>query len=242
VFLTNQNSSVTIEAMTFERTEDLRRRAALHGVLADEARLQIVDTLLIGDASPSELATLTGLPSNLLAHHLGVLETHGLIKRSRSEGDRRRSYVRLIDDVLDELNFPVARSGDRILFVCTANSARSQLAAAMWRRASRLPAASAGTHPADRIDPRAIEAAARHRLPLPRVRPQHIDRVWHDGDLIVSVCDQAHEQLERDHHGQVQIHWSVPDPVRVDSDDAFEDAFVEIRNRVQRLATAIPVP
>ena len=70
-------------------------RAAVHAALADPARLQIVDTLGLGDASPSELAAMLAMPSNLLAHHLHALEQAGLVTRRRSEGDRRRSYVRL---------------------------------------------------------------------------------------------------------------------------------------------------
>src|SRR6266581_9564534 len=121
--------------------------------VADSARLQITDTLLAGDASPSELAAMLAMPSNLLAHHLHVLEQAGVITRRRSEGDRRRTYLRLIPCALDPLTAPPARTAGRVLFVCTANSARSHLAAALWRRASTIPAASAGTQPAARVDP-----------------------------------------------------------------------------------------
>ena len=79
--------------------------------------------------------------------------------------------------------------------MCTANSARSHLAAALWRRASNLPAASAGTHPAARIEPGAIAAAQRHHLPMRRLRPRHISDVRQDGDLVITVCDMAHEEL-----------------------------------------------
>ena len=117
----------------------------MHAALADPARLAITDTLLAGDASPSELAAMLAMPSNLLAHHLHVLEQAGVITRRRSEGDRRRTYLRLIPGALDPLAPSPARSARRVLFVCTANSARSHLAAALWRRASSIPAASAGT-------------------------------------------------------------------------------------------------
>ena len=82
-----------------------------------------------------------------------------------------------------------------MFFVCTANSARSHLAAALWRRASTVPAASAGTHPANAIAAGAIAAAGRHHLPLRRLRPRHIAEVQQDGDLVVTVCDLAHEKL-----------------------------------------------
>ena len=79
---------------------------------------------------------MLAMPSNLLAHHLHVLEQAGIITRRRSEGDRRRTYLQLIPGALDSLAPPTARAALRVLFVCTANSARSHLAAALWRQAS----------------------------------------------------------------------------------------------------------
>ena len=57
---------------------------------------------------------------------------------------------------------------------------------------------------------RAIDAAGRHNLPLPRLRPRHISDVQQAGDLIVAVCDLAYEELD----GLAVVHWSVPDPVQ----------------------------
>jgi DNA-binding MarR family transcriptional regulator len=88
----------------------------VHAALADPARLQITDTLLAGDASPSELAAMLAMPSNLLAHHLHVLEQAGIITRRRSEGDRRRTYLQLIPGALDSLAAPTARAALRVLF------------------------------------------------------------------------------------------------------------------------------
>jgi hypothetical protein len=104
---------------------------------------------------------------------LHVLEQAGIVTRRRSEGDRRRAYLRLVPGALDGPAGQAARAARRVPFVCTANSARSHLAAALWRRASTVPAASAGTRPAGMIDPGAIAAARRHQLPLPRLRPRH---------------------------------------------------------------------
>ena len=188
--------------------------------------------LLAGDASPSELAALLAMPSNLLAHHLRVLEQAGVITRRRSDGDRRRTYLQLIPATLDSLAAPPARAARRVLFVCTANSARSHLAAALWRRASTIPAASAGTHPAPAIDPGAVAAARRHRLPLPRLRPRHISEVQHQDDFVVTVCDLAREELG----GQATVHWSVPDPVPAGDPGRFDAAIYELSHRVDRLA------
>jgi protein-tyrosine-phosphatase len=218
--------------MFAERNSELERRAALHAALADPARLLITDTLLAGDASPSELAAMLAMPSNLLAHHLHVLEQAGVITRHRSEGDRRRTYLQLIPGPLDSLAAPPVRAARRMLFVCTANSARSHLAAALWRRASTVPAVSAGTRPASAIDPGAIAAARRHHLPLPRLRPRHITEVARDGDLVVTVCDLAREELGR----QAAVHWSVPDPVPAGDPAGFDAALAELSRRVERLA------
>jgi ArsR family transcriptional regulator, arsenate/arsenite/antimonite-responsive transcriptional repressor / arsenate reductase (thioredoxin) len=218
--------------MNTELASGVAARAAVHAALADPARLQIIDTLGAGDTSPSELTTMLAMGSNLLAHHLHVLEQAGLITRRRSEGDRRRTYLQLIPGALETPTRPAARTAQRVLFVCTANSARSQLAAALWRRASTLPAASAGTHPAAHIEPGAIAAARRHRLPLRRLRPRHISDVRLDGDLVITVCDLAHEELG----SQAAVHWSVPDPVPAGDPESFDQALAELGHRVERLA------
>ena len=175
---------------------------------------------------------MLAMPSNLLAHHLHVLEQAGIITRRRSEGDRRRTYLQLNPGALDALAAPTACAALRVLFVCTANSARSHLAAALWRRASSIPAASAGTHPGPAIDPGAIAAARRHHLPLPRLRPRHISEVQLGDDLVVTVCDLAREELGH----RAAVHWSVPDPVPAGDPGGFDEALAELADRVGRFA------
>jgi ArsR family transcriptional regulator, arsenate/arsenite/antimonite-responsive transcriptional repressor / arsenate reductase (thioredoxin) len=218
--------------MNADRNSELERRAIMHAALADTARLQITDTLLTGDASPSELAAMLAMPSNLLAHHLHVLEQAGIITRRRSDGDRRRTYLQLIPGTLDSLAPPPARAALRVLFICTANSARSHLAAALWRQASTVPAVSAGTHPAEAIDPGAIAAAQRHHLPMRRLRPRHIGDVRQNGDLVITVCDLAHEELTE----AGAVHWSIPDPVPAGDPDGFDAALTRLADRIGRLA------
>ena len=196
----------------------------------------------LGDLSPGELATELGLGTNLLAHHLKVLEAAGVIRRLRSEGDRRRSYVQLRLD--DETVAAIGRSQtpshrlplsvSHVLFVCTANSARSQIAAASWNNVSTIPAASAGTHPARRVHPHAVAVARRHGLDLKSAAPEQHPGVLRGGDqLIVAVCDNAHEELSPD---LPRIHWSVPDPVRRGDQASFEDAYAHINDRIQQLS------
>lgn len=217
---------------------DVERRAAIHAALGEPARLAMVDALLLGDASSSELGAAFALPSNLLAHHLRVLEEAGVVRRARSEADRRRSYVRLVPEALTMLA-PAAWArvlpAPRVVFVCTRNSARSRLAAALWARRSQIPASSAGTHPGPGVHQRAIATASRHGLSLDQHATRHVADVLQPDDLVVAVCDNAYEELRQ----QPALHWSVPDPVRVDTDEAFEDAFAEIQARVERLNLAL---
>ena len=223
---------MTTERSSKDRAPDVHRRAAVHAALAKPARLAIVDALMFGDASPSELQALVDLPSNLLAHHLNVLERARIVTRTRSQGDRRRSYLRLVPRAFDGLAPGSLGTAPRVLFVCTQNSARSPLAAALWRRRSSIPAASAGTAPAQWMHPGAVAAARRHGLPLRRTRPRQVDDVVRASDLVVTVCDSAHERLG----AAARLHWSIPDPVRVGSDAAFDRAFDELSRRAVDLA------
>jgi protein-tyrosine-phosphatase/DNA-binding transcriptional ArsR family regulator len=219
----------------------LQRRAAIFAALGEPVRLALVDRLVIGDRSPGRLATELGLGTNLAAHHLKVLEDAGVIRRVRSEGDRRRSYVQL--RVEDQTVAAVIRRQSpaqtlpspvsQVLFVCTANSARSQLAAATWNSVSTIPAASAGTHPARRVHPSAIAVARRHGLALAAVPTGIHDMLHGSGQLIVAVCDNAHEELSPD---LPRIHWSIPDPVRRGGQTSFEAAYAQINDRVRHLS------
>ncbi|MEJ3742568.1 helix-turn-helix domain-containing protein [Actinomycetes bacterium KLBMP 9797] len=212
-------------------------RARVHAALGDPARLAIVDTLRLSDASPGELGQALGMPTNLVAHHLKVLQHVGLIVRSRSEGDQRRTYVRLVPETLAVIAFTALPPAPRVVFVCTHNSARSQLAAALWARRSPIPAASAGTEPAARIHPRAVRVARRHGLALEAARTAHVADVVRGDDLVIAVCDNAHEHLPA--QASRRLHWSVPDPATTDTDEAFEAAFTDIADRIERLAPAL---
>ncbi|MBN9224373.1 MAG: ArsR family transcriptional regulator [Microbacterium sp. SCN 70-27] len=222
--------------MNNERMWSVEERARKHAALADPVRLRMLDLLTLGDLSPTELRTEVGVPSNLLAHHLNLLEREGIIARDRSEGDKRRTYVRLVPGALTGLGLfaDVDAAADRVVFVCSANSARSQLAEALWNTVSPVPAQSAGTHPADRVAPGAIATAARHGLDLTGAVPRLVDGIDMEGAFIVTVCDRAHEEYPGG-----TAHWSVPDPVRTGTDAAFESAFADLRRRIDQLAPRI---
>lgn len=213
-------------------SQEIERRAAMHAALGDPIRLSIVNELKVSDRAPVELQALTGLESNLLAHHLDTLERAGLIVRSHSSGDGRRRYVRLVPGVLDTLAFPADRSPDEVLFICTKNSARSQLAAALWTEITGCGAQSAGTHPASRVHPGALAAAERSGLDLHDARPRYFSDVAEVPSLVITVCDRAHEEIGSLHGWW---HWSVPDPLQLATKGAFDGTIAELRERIDAI-------
>lgn len=227
-----------IEANSTGWAEGREQRARTLAALGDPTRLGVMDLLAVQDLSPDALATALEVPGNLLAHHLKVLETAGLVQRVHSKNDRRRTYVQAVPAATTGL-LPESSGFDapRVVFVCTHNSARSVLAEALWREVSDVPATSAGTHPADQVNPGARRAARRLGLRLADHGPQRIDDVVRPGDVVVSVCDSVNEELEP--MANARIHWSIPDPAAVGTDEAFDAAIHELRDRVTHLATRV---
>jgi protein-tyrosine-phosphatase/DNA-binding transcriptional ArsR family regulator len=213
----------------------LEQRAAVHAALGDPSRLAIVDQLAASDRSPQDLQEAIGVPSNLLAHHLDVLESAGLIERSRSSGDGRRRYVHLIHDGLERIGPRTQHVTGPVLFVCTANSARSQLAAGLWTATTGAPAVSAGTHPAERVHPGALAAAHRAGLDLGDAKPTSLREIRRRPPLTITVCDRAHEELDPE---PGWLHWSIPDPVPVGTAKAFDATVDGLRQRIATVAGA----
>lgn len=208
-------------------------RAKKHAALGDPRRLLIVDQLTIGDRTVAELAGLVDLPGNLLAHHLDVLDEAGMIERNVSEGDHRRRYVSLRWDEVPSLDTLRLAWPERVAFVCTHNSARSQFAAAVWREVTGIEPATAGTHPAARVHPKAVRIAAEHGLDIADATPAGYESLPDDLDLVVSVCDRAREAGTP--KSALTLHWSVRDPVPVGTLAAFRSSFEEIARRVEKL-------
>lgn len=220
-------------------SDSRQRRARRFAALGDPVRLAIVEDLVVSDCQPLELARRHDLGSNLLAHHLDILESAGLIGRSVSAGDRRRRYVRANLAALAEVQIPVpsravlSADAGRVVFVCTAATARSQLAAALWRHRTNGAAAAMGTDPAAAIHPATLAAARRAGLDLDGAQPRAVDDEALGGDVVVTVCDRAHEALGAQRNWR---HWSVPDPVVVGTSGAFDDCVAELTARIDVLA------
>ncbi|MET0735335.1 MAG: ArsR family transcriptional regulator, partial [Microbacterium sp.] len=114
----------------------------------------------------------------------------------------------------------------------------SQLAEVIWRDSSPVPAASAGTRPGAAVNPGAAASASRHGLRIDTTRrPRHIDEVRADGDLVITVCDDAHERLD----SRDDLHWSIPDPAAKGTAEAFDSAFDTIRHRISAFSSRLSV-
>ena len=135
----------------------------------------------------------------------------------------------------------------RVLFLCTGNSARSQMAEVLLNHAGagRFEADSAGTEPAARVNPGAIEALGATGIEWRGHPPRSVGgldgRPW---DLVVTVCDDAKESCPIFPAGQIIAHWGMPDPAGVQGDAAKRAAFRGtldvLRRRIDALVT-LPV-
>lgn len=208
----------------------LESRARRFAALGDARRLLIAESLVVSHRTPGELIELTGLSSNLLAHHLDILETAEIIQRLGGTSDRRKRFIALVDISRDLLSPP--RLEGPVLFVCSQNSARSQLASAIWHAETGGPASSAGTHPANSVHPLAVEVAQSHGLDLSHAQPRQVTAEALRASTVITVCDQAHDELPRPLQ---RFHWSIPDPASVGRRHDFEATFKRISEIINTL-------
>ena len=136
----------------------------------------------------------------------------------------------------------------RVLFLCTGNSARSQIAEALldWKGKGRFEAHSAGSRPAAQVNPFAIEVLREHGISWAGHAPRSVDGLEREHwDFVVTVCDRAKEACPIFPGQPILAHWGMPDPAEVDGDRAtkqaaFRDAFVLLSRRID-LLLALPL-
>ena len=141
------------------------------------------------------------------------------------------------------MNHPI-----RVLILCTGNSARSQMAEALLNRkaAGRFIAESAGSQPAARVNPFAVEVLREVGIEWQGRRPRGIDSLeFENWDIVITVCDNAREACPIFPGHPVLAHWGMEDPADVVGDDetkrrAFRDALRLMSRRIDRLL-ALPV-
>jgi protein-tyrosine-phosphatase/DNA-binding transcriptional ArsR family regulator len=232
-------------------------------LVADPHRWQLLSELARSDRRVVELTDLLGRPQNLVSYHLAELRKAGLVTARRSSADGRDTYYRVdltrCRDLLGSVTVALhpglaSRSTDRetvvmrrgkapvVLFLCTGNSARSQMAEALLEQRSdgAIHARSAGSHPkalhpnAVRImAERGIDIAGRPTKPLSRFARGRFDRV-------ITLCDKVREICPEFPGHPEPAHWSMPDPAAEgDTDEetypAFERTADELEERIALL-------
>jgi ArsR family transcriptional regulator, arsenate/arsenite/antimonite-responsive transcriptional repressor / arsenate reductase (thioredoxin) len=237
-------------------------------LVADPLRWQLIGELAQSDLRVAELAQRLGKAQNLVSYHLGELRAAGLVSARRSSADGRDSYYRLdlrrmgerfvaagsaVHPALQLMPRrpaarPVRRSRPRVLFLCTGNSARSQMAAALLeaRTGGAVDARSAGSHP-KALHPHAVRVMAARGIDIAGRSPTHLDRFARTRfDRVVTLCDKVREVCPEFPGAPVTAHWSMPDPAAAatsDDDDAeFVRAADEIESRVELLIAELALP
>ena len=130
----------------------------------------------------------------------------------------------------------------RVLVLCTGNSARSQMAEALFNTlgAGRVVADSAGSRPAARVNPFAVSTLAAHGIAYSTHPPKGMDGLERERwDLVITVCDNARESCPV-FPGARRLHWGMSDPAEVEGPDAakreaFEAAFQLLEERITGL-------
>jgi protein-tyrosine-phosphatase/DNA-binding transcriptional ArsR family regulator len=227
-------------------------------------RWRLLSELARSDRRVGELCDLAGQRQNLVSYHLRQLRDGGLVSARRSTADGRDSYYVLdlpgCRDRLAEAGLalhpglvPSAASGDgatavvaNVLFLCTGNSARSQMAEALCESlsAGAIRAASAGSHPKP-LHPNAVRVMRRRGIDIAARHPKHLDEfTGHRFDRVISLCDRVREVCPEFPGAREPIHWSIPDPAREPGGDeqtlpAFERTAAELETRLGFLIEAI---
>lgn len=218
-------------------------------LVADPHRWQLLRELARSDRRVGELTELVGRPQNLVSYHLKELRDAGLVSARRSSADRRDIYYRAdllrcrarLSGVGTALH-PALRlmsvsaepgPGRRgraplVLFLCTGNSARSQMAEALLehRSGQTIKARSAGSHP-KALHPNAVRVMAERGIDITGRPTKHLRRFARTRfDRVITMCDKVREICPEFAGSPATAHWSMPDPAAEgDTDVASYSAF-----------------
>jgi ArsR family transcriptional regulator, arsenate/arsenite/antimonite-responsive transcriptional repressor / arsenate reductase (thioredoxin) len=236
-------------------------------------RWRLLQELVHSDRAVAELTDLVGAPQSLVSYHLRQLRAGELVSMRRSSADRRDSYYRvdldrcgeLFQDASSALHpglrlVPAATAPDgsgvrrprrrvRVLFLCTGNSSRSQIAEALLQRQSHgaIEAVSAGSKPKP-LHPNAVRVMRARGIDISGNRSKHLDEfVSQRFDFVITLCDRVREVCPEFPAHPDLVHWSIPDPALEGPTDrasypAFERTASELETRIRFLVGVINEP
>lgn len=235
-------------------------------MVSHEVRWKLLQLLARSDYRVHDLVAMVGLPQNLVSYHLKQLRQGQLVTDRRSSADERSLFYSLdvgglqmmylsagalLHPAVTTMRVP---EGDeerqervplRVLFLCTENSARSQMAETLLRHVSHgtVEAFSAGSLPAPHIHPLARRCMEERGLDMSQAVPKHFDRfVGQSFDVIVTVCDRVLETCPTFPGDPERVHWSFLDPATVAGTEAeqlraFEQTSLQLTTRIRLLLT-----
>jgi protein-tyrosine-phosphatase/DNA-binding transcriptional ArsR family regulator len=229
-------------------------------------RWRLLSELAHSDRRVGELCALAGRRQSLVSYHLRQLRDGGLVSMRRSAADGRDTYYvldlarcgELLSSTGSSLHPALAptprpraahepvSTPARVLFACTGNSTRSQIAEALAEKLSggAVSAASAGSDPKP-LHPNAVRVMRERGIDLAGRRSKHLSEVAAQRfDFVISLCDRVREVCPEFPGGPELIHWSIPDPAREPGHDeetlpAFERTATELCTRIGFLIEAI---
>jgi len=231
---------------------------AVFAAIADPHRWRLLTELSRSDRRVGELTELLGRPQNLVSYHLAELRSAGLVSARRSSADGRDVYYRA--DVVRCRDLLAAAGGalhpalrlapvsapppgstpqprtPRVLFLCTGNSARSQIAEALTveRSGHTVRARSAGSHPKP-LHPNAVRVLAERGIDIAGNTTKHLRSVARMRfDRVITLCDKVREVCPEFPEGVTTAHWSIADPAAAgDTDEATYPAFRAVADELE---------
>jgi ArsR family transcriptional regulator, arsenate/arsenite/antimonite-responsive transcriptional repressor / arsenate reductase (thioredoxin) len=230
---------------------------AILSLVADPHRWRLLTALSQSDRRVGELTELIGQPQNLVSYHLAELRGAGLVTARRSSADRRDVYYRadlvrcreLLADAGGALHpgvrlvappTPLGRSARgrtrRVLFLCTGNSARSQIAEALLIEHSRraVDARSAGSQPKP-LHANAVRVMAERGIDIAGNTTKHLRQFARlRFDRVITLCDKVREVCPDFLGTATAAHWSIADPAAAgDTDEATYPAFRDVADELE---------
>jgi protein-tyrosine-phosphatase/DNA-binding transcriptional ArsR family regulator len=227
-------------------------------LVAEPHRWRLLSELTMSDRRVGELTELLAEPQNLVSYHLAELRKAGLVSARRSSADGRDSYYRVEPERCGELlgsagdalqpglrvsvlaTEPVkirGRRAPRVLFLCTGNSSRSQMAEALIEQISggQITARSAGSHPKP-LHPNTVRVMTERGIDISDKRSKHLSRFADDRfDRVITLCDKVREVCPEFPGGPTAAHWSMSDPAAAgDTDEETYPAFVRTAGDIER--------
>jgi protein-tyrosine-phosphatase len=226
------------------------------GLLSDPLRWQLIGELSRSDRRVGELVHLVGKPQNLVSYHLAELRRAGIVAARRSSADGRDVYYRAdlfrCRDLLGQAGLSLhpglavgptppdavepRRARPCVLFLCTGNSARSQIAEALveQRSAGTVEARSAGSHPKP-LHPNAVRVMSERGIDISGRPTKSLTRfIRNRFDRVITLCDKVREICPEFLGAPIAAHWSIADPAAAgDTDEVTYPAFQRVADEIE---------